>query len=113
VAIEQGDHDRAAAVGREAIQVAAALGYHEGVWSSLVALAASEQPPERAALLLGAAAGLCEADGGSLQPFERTVQERTAAALHTRLEESAFERLWEEGTALSAEQAVATALSAP
>lgn len=111
VALEREDLGRADEVVKEALDLSARLGYREGIWSSLVVLAAAEEKPERACTLLGAASALREADEGALQPFERAVDERTASTLRDRLRAETFERLCKDGAAMSVDEAVAYALA--
>jgi predicted ATPase len=66
--------------------------------------------PEYAARLLGAAEAACESVGGSLDPVEREVHERTVELVRAKINEEAFGAAWEEGRALRTNQAVAFAL---
>ena len=111
VALEREDLGRANEVMKEALELSARLGYREGIWSSLVVLAAAEEEDERACIMLAAARSLREADEGALQPFERAVDERTASALRDRLGADTFERLCEDGAAMSVDEAVAYAFA--
>lgn len=111
VELERGETDKAEVIAREALELSHRLGYREGIWSSLVVLAAAEEEPERACTLLGTARTLREADEGALQPFERAVDERTASALRDRLGTDAYGRLCEDGAAMSVDEAVSYALA--
>ena len=61
---------------------------------------------DRAARLAGLAEGVCAAHGIELEPFVRSVMERTNAAARAALGDTEFERLYEAGKALPPEEAI-------
>lgn len=73
-------------------------------------LSAVEARGERAARLWGAATVLHEALGSSLPPKEREVRERAAANVRAAMGKETFTACWEEGQAMTLEQAVEYAL---
>ena len=66
--------------------------------------------PEQAVRLFGAAAVLRETTRASLPPAHRAEYDRRVAAARAALDETTFAVAWEEGRALSLEQAVTFAL---
>jgi predicted ATPase/class 3 adenylate cyclase len=81
----------------------------QGILSSLTglaAIAADEGIPEKAALLLGAIAGICARDD-HLPPVDFA---ETEGALRSRLDGSAYERAWEQGSELTEDDAIAIAI---
>lgn len=81
-----------------------------GALEAFAALAVQRQDLARAARLWGAAAALRAAIGAPASPRTRAKLEAEEAAVKERLEEGSFRRAWDEGYALSLEQAVAYAL---
>ena len=75
------------------------------------ALAAAQGRMARAARLLGAADNLCEELKRPLSPSDRPRYEQAVACVQNALGESQFQRLWQEGRALGAAEAVAEALN--
>jgi tetratricopeptide (TPR) repeat protein len=73
-------------------------------------LALAQQKVERAARLLGAAEAVAETYQVALFPTERTLYDRTVAAVHATIDDPAFTTAWNEGRTMSLEQAVAYAL---
>jgi predicted ATPase/Tfp pilus assembly protein PilF len=65
---------------------------------------------QRGAKLLGAAEALLEAISAVLEPEERMVYEQGEASARSQLSEEEFEKAWQEGRAMSTEQAVEYAL---
>jgi hypothetical protein len=68
---------------------------------------------ERSARLFGAAEGLLQAVEAPVYDYykpNRSLYERTKAVVRSRLGESAFEEAWEQGRAMTFEQAVEYAL---
>jgi predicted ATPase/class 3 adenylate cyclase len=78
----------------------------EGLASVVAALGLSL----RAARIWGAAEGLREEIGSPLRPYERPNYERHVAAARTRGDNASFDRAWQEGRALTLEQAMELAL---
>src|SRR5258708_36070743 len=68
--------------------------------------------PERAARLLGAAHRVLQTIGVSMVPYLRTDHDRRVAALRAGLGEKTFTALFDRGTALTQDEAVAEALPA-
>ena len=65
---------------------------------------------ERAARLFAAAAGLLAATGAPLAPADRADYDRAIAALRSQLDEAARQAAWQDGQAMSLEQAIVYAL---
>jgi hypothetical protein len=78
--------------------------------AGLAGIALESQRPERAAHLLGAVDGLCEAIGAPLLPAEQAHYERDQAVARDRLGQAAFGAAWVAGRALPLEQAVTYAV---
>jgi predicted ATPase/DNA-binding CsgD family transcriptional regulator len=103
---------------REAIRVQYLLGHRMGMATSLEGLAwvvGSAGAPERAALLLGAAAALFGELGlMPILPYWEVHHATCEAAVRARLGETRYRGCWERGYALGRDQVVAAALeSAP
>nr|CAA9294479.1 hypothetical protein AVDCRST_MAG63-4900 [uncultured Armatimonadetes bacterium] len=79
---------------------------------SFAYIATAEEQPRRAARLLGAAQGIRERHGGSLQPLALAEWERHCDALCALLDPTEFESAWAEGRAWTTEEAIARALDA-
>src|SRR5262249_15455293 len=77
------------------------------------ALALTEQQPEPAARLLGAAEALHQGIGAPVPNCRRAVFDRTLAALRAPLSQTALERGWAEGRALAPDEALAGWSAAP
>lgn len=75
-------------------------------------LAIVDGRPQRAARLFGAAEALRDELGTPVPPVERDDHDRAVALAHGQLDPAAFGLAWDEGLALSREQAVAYALEA-
>jgi predicted ATPase/DNA-binding SARP family transcriptional activator len=116
VALDQGQHRRASALIRESLQMLHESGWTGGVivdggLEALGAIAAIHGYAVRATRLLGAASSSREHGGASLAiPFERNWHERTLCAVRKRLGEEDLEAAYEEGRAMSVEQALNYAL---
>lgn len=74
---------------------------------------AALRPPLRGALLWGAAEHLQEEIGYSPTPMAQAHHEKEVAAAREALGDVAFERAWQEGRAMTLEQAVDYALASP
>jgi predicted ATPase/DNA-binding XRE family transcriptional regulator len=112
VALLEGDVERAGQLYAAGLRIMGELSNRRGIASCLegwaeVALALDR--PTRVARLCAAAAALREAIGAPLWPAERARYDRTVAAARTQLDASAFAAAWEEGRALSIEDAVTLA----
>ena len=73
-------------------------------------VAAVQEQPARAARLFGAAQALRDAVGAPRPPAYRSYQEHKLAATKDLLDEAAFAAAWEEGQAMTSEQAIEHAL---
>ena len=109
----RGDRDRTAEFARESLSMAWALGSRISIVDGLRYLAwvaRVDGQHERAACLRGATAALHEQTGRRTSPWVREEAEAELALLRDTLGESAFEAAWEEGRALTIDQAVRYAL---
>jgi hypothetical protein len=115
IAFEQSRPNRARELTREALQLIVALDARMFFCYALELAAALEiDDPASATRLLGAAAGLQEDVGHSVEvPAFRRLCKRTRAALHERLDPEAFESFWAEGATMNPKEAVAYALEGP
>ena len=107
-----GDDDRAAAMLSEALPLAARLGATAEIvhcLEGLAAVASARSQWRDAALLAGAAEGLCKRTGVLLEPFERSLHDRTTAAAALALDVD-FDAAFAAGLALSPEDAVRAGL---
>jgi DNA-binding CsgD family transcriptional regulator len=92
------------------------LGIRSGVvWNLdlLANLALARADARHAARLFGAAASLRELTGMPVQRAVRAGWERSIAATRATLGDVSFQRLWDEGRALSLDDAITYALGAP
>jgi tetratricopeptide (TPR) repeat protein len=113
LALLRGDPDRAAVLCAQAIEMFLDLLDKIGVTISLDAVAAisgERGEVRRAALLWGAAGALRDAMGVSQPPDDKEVLEPFVEAARSRLGEAAFQAAWEEGRAMTQEQAVTLAV---
>jgi predicted ATPase/DNA-binding CsgD family transcriptional regulator len=98
---------------REAVRIQHQIGHRWGMLTSLEGLAwvaGSGEQLERAALLLGAGAALCQELGIALYPYGQTHHDACEAAVRAGLGEASYRSCWERGHALGREQVVAAAL---
>jgi predicted ATPase/class 3 adenylate cyclase/Tfp pilus assembly protein PilF len=113
VAKNEGDYVRAHALYRESLMNARKLEDKRRIAYQLedfASLANKVMQQVRCVRLWGAAAALREAVGSPLPPADRERQEREAAEVQKTLSAAAFTVAWEEGRAMTWEQAVAYAL---
>jgi non-specific serine/threonine protein kinase len=113
VAEEEGDRFGSLALSRECLRLRRDQGDRLGIAWSLGGIAAtsSRTEPHAAARLWGRAERLHQELGSPLPPRNRTSYERLVAAARVRLgDDAAFERAWQQGRAMTLEQAVAFAL---
>jgi Tfp pilus assembly protein PilF len=74
-------------------------------------LAIAEEEPQHAATLFGAAEALRERIKSSMQYLERVEYDHAMIRLRSMLREAELNSLWEQGRALTIEQAVKFALN--
>jgi predicted ATPase/DNA-binding CsgD family transcriptional regulator len=109
-----GDLGTARARLAESLSLQRELGNRQGIAECLAALAgtaAAAGHPERAARLLAASSALLETIGVPLAPVDQAAFARDRDAVGERLGAAAWERTWAEGLALSADEAIALALT--
>jgi predicted ATPase/DNA-binding SARP family transcriptional activator/Tfp pilus assembly protein PilF len=108
-----GDYARAAALYQESLQLRREMDNVLFIALSMedfAGLAARQGQSERAVRLLGAAEALCQTLVRTPPAGDAAEYERTVAAAHTALSEEAFASVWEQGRAMTLEQAVGYAL---
>jgi predicted ATPase/DNA-binding SARP family transcriptional activator/DNA-binding CsgD family transcriptional regulator len=113
VRMNRGDHERARALLKESLALSKELGhklYAAAALNAAASVAVSRGEVERAARLFGAAEMLHEAIGSPLPPSERALFEPHLAIARSWLGEATWERVWEEGRAMTLEEAVSYAL---
>jgi predicted ATPase/class 3 adenylate cyclase len=110
----QGDYPAAGALYKESLAIRRELGDQWGVaWSleGLAAVVAALGASLPAARIWGTAERLREEIGSPLPPTERPRYDRCVATARAALEDDAgFDRAWQEGRALTLEQAISLAL---
>jgi non-specific serine/threonine protein kinase len=117
IAEAQGNHERAVGLYVEGMRLALEISdeAHTAYCLEGVAnLVRAWGEPERAVRLLGASEALLEAARAPLYAYarNRALHERSVEELRSRLDEATFTAAWEEGRAMSPEQAIEYALSA-
>ncbi|HUP09201.1 MAG TPA: tetratricopeptide repeat protein [Caldimonas sp.] len=115
VALRQGDHAAAGAFSRDALCIRRDLGDKMGIAELLekqAAVMGAIGNALQAARVGGAAERLREEIGSPLTTEERLRHERHMAAARASLDDAAFDRAWNEGRALTVEQAIEVALGA-
>jgi predicted ATPase/class 3 adenylate cyclase len=113
VALQEGDTGRARMLLVESLEVFLEMGSRVEVIDSLDdvgAVAVARGEPLRAARLWGAADALREVAGHTLSVAEARMNEPYMSAARSELGETAFRVAWEEGRAMTEEQAIALAL---
>jgi predicted ATPase/DNA-binding SARP family transcriptional activator len=114
VAQDQGQYGRAQAIHAESLSLCQDLGSQRGIamcLEKLAAIAGAQGQPGRAARLLGAASALRQTIGAPMNARDRGDYERLAAAVRADLTEDEFTLAWEQGRAMTLEQAIAFALT--
>jgi len=114
VALCRGDYARAAKLSSESLKLSEeGLDHQVLTWSldTLAAVCGQRRYVGRAARLWGAAEVLREASGFSQPPDDKRVLEPFLKDARSRLDEATFQAAWEEGRAMTEEQAVEYALS--
>ena len=113
VASRQGDHARAEALYRESLATLRELGER---WlislclEELAGAASAQGEYDRAARLWGAEETICETIGATVRALYRADYDRGVEAGRVGLGEEAFKAAWEEGRAMTLEEALAYAL---
>jgi tetratricopeptide (TPR) repeat protein len=108
--IEAGDHERAAQLLAESLGLAHELGDTHGIAISLetyAGLAATAGDAQRAATLFGAGDALRTSIGAQRQPDNQILYDRWLARTLTRLDNDAYSRHYENGRALTLDEAYA------
>ncbi len=113
VALHQGDYGRAAALFVESLETYQQLGNKQAVAECVAGLAGvanAQGEPLRAAKLFGAAEALRAAISSVFAPADRAEYEYNLASSRAQLGEEAWQAAWEEGLAMTNEQAIFSAL---
>ena len=113
VAQHRDDYAQAQAFFAESLVLQRDQGNKQGIaecLAGLAGLASVVGPAERAARLFAAAAELLAATGAPLAPADRADYDRAIAALRSQLDEAAWQAAWQDGQAMSLEQAITHAL---
>ena len=113
VAMHEGEWDRAVARLCESLEVRREIGDKGGsAWclERLAEVTLAQGDPEKAIRLLSAAAALRTSLGSVIDPADQVEYQKNRAALRIKLGEERFTEIWNEGRALTLEQAVALAL---
>ncbi len=111
--LDKGNHLLAEQNLREALPLLKETNAHSFIPSSLESFAflfSASNNPSRAAQLFGAAEALREKLGTPLFPIERKEYEAYLAAVRAQLDDSAFNAAWNEGRAMTMEQAIGLAM---
>ncbi len=109
----QSDCEHAAALFRESLSLGISLGHRRGIVISLFGLAGvahANRQPGQAARLLGAGEALRETIPTGLSPDERCSYDCHLAAVRAALGQEPFSAAWDEGRAMTLEQAIEYAL---
>ncbi len=113
IALRQGDYAEACTRFAECLTLYAELKRKQmiaEVFIGLASVATAEKVPQQAARLLGAGQALLDAQGIQIGVAIRAVYERGIAAAREQLDESSFNAAWNEGKAMTMEQAIECAL---
>jgi tetratricopeptide (TPR) repeat protein len=113
IAQHEGDHDRALSLVRQSLRLALdRKDRYDTAWAlQLLAGSMGTLGQLRSAVrLLGASEAAWEQIGSLQQPTDRPEGERISAELRARLDETAFQALWEEGRKMTLDQAATYAL---
>ena len=114
VALLQEDYGKAAILSKESLKLSRQSGIVHNIAFALhtsAALAGTRGQPVRSARLWGAAEALREAIGTAFSPMEQRVYEPYIVAARTQVDDAAWEAAWQEGRAMSMEEAVEYTLS--
>jgi len=115
IALGVGDYERAEALGLEALKMFWRMQLRQYIPTLLqlfAAAAAGRGDPVRSARLCGASQGLHEAIGARLSAGERAYFEPHLAAARSQIDSAAWDTAWDEGRAMTFEQAVEYMLGA-
>jgi hypothetical protein len=113
VAYLEGDYERARQLSEQSLRLALELNNRldiAEVLANLATIMVVTGQPENAVRLLGTWKAVLERMSAAPQAAIRAKMERTIPALRATLGDETFQALWDEGRALSLEQAVAIAL---
>jgi predicted ATPase/class 3 adenylate cyclase len=110
VACRQGDLPRASELVVESLTIRAAQGNRTRIAECLEGLAMAAESSEGSARLLGAASVLREAAGTPIPLAERSDHDALIEKVRRALDPTEFQAAWEQGRAMSLDQAVAHAL---
>ena len=113
VAYSQGDSGAARVLYEKSLTIRREIGDKLNISWVLLEIAdisAQQEQMERAVRLWAAAEVLRESIGSSLLPYMRSKHDCALAAARDSLGETAFEKAWEQGRAMSLDQAIAYAL---
>jgi predicted ATPase/transcriptional regulator with XRE-family HTH domain len=114
VAYLKKDYPVATALFRESLTSQSGLGYMVGIALNLAALGevfAETGQPGRGATLLAASDALHRAIGGVMEPSDRLAYDCALDTVRTQIRDNGFERAWQEGQAMSMEQAITLAMA--
>lgn len=107
------DYAKARSFYEQALDMRVKMGDRYGIIQSLLEfayLAVQHDQLKRAVLLFSAVEALYNSIGARLPADQRARYEQTISDLHSRVDEAVWEGTWQEGRALSMEQAIACAL---
>ena len=113
VARQLGNFEEALSLYRETLRDWQEIGHRGAVAHQLECfafIAKAQEQGERAVKLMSAAEALREASSSPMTPQERVEYDNEVASLRTGMDEKSFVLLWEEGRAMTMEQAIEYAL---
>jgi non-specific serine/threonine protein kinase len=114
LAQREGDDELARSLFGESLSIRVELDHKMGMVECLVGLAgvaASMHQAVRAARLFGAIDALCTVTGYTIDPDDKVEYDRSLDNVRSQLDKASFEAAWEEGQALTLEEAVQEALA--
>jgi predicted ATPase/DNA-binding SARP family transcriptional activator/Tfp pilus assembly protein PilF len=114
LACRQGEYAQAQAYLEEGLTLSQSLEHLRAIVYSLqafAALAVAQSEPERAARLFGAADAILASMGTALSPTDRAEHDNHVSTTRAQLDEAAFAAAWEEGNALTTEEAIELAFA--
>jgi predicted ATPase len=113
IALRLGEYDRAAALLRESLTFCLEQGIRVFIFltiSGLAGVTAARGDAERAARLFGASRAMWQAAGGKLYGNYLAEMDRDVAAARAQLDEETWQKAWQQGQAMTPEQAIGYAL---